>query len=158
MLRQRYRKIRRSARKLAPDPEPAMLHRLRIRCKRLRYALEFLSPLYDEPAESTIRRLVKVQDLIGAHQDAQVAMARLRGLVENRGSELPPATVFLMGGIVERYAREAARLRRKFPNVYARLRRPWKSLDKAMGGPAPPAGRQAAPVPRPVPALVAVIP
>jgi triphosphatase len=156
-LRPRYRKIRRSARKLGPDPEPPMLHRLRIRCKRLRYALEFLSPLYGEPAQSTIRRLVKVQDLIGAHQDAQVAMARLRGMVEKRGSELPPASVFLMGEIVERYAQEAARLRRKFPKVYARLRRPWKSLDKGMGSPAPPAERHAAPVPRPVPALVAAI-
>ena len=55
----------------------ADFHRLRIRCKRLRYALEFVQDLYGEPARGFTRRLAKLQDLLGGLQDCQVAMERL---------------------------------------------------------------------------------
>ena len=35
----RRRKVRKAARRLAPDSPPPMWHDLRIRCKRLRYAI-----------------------------------------------------------------------------------------------------------------------
>lgn len=54
--------------------EPAALHAIRLRAKRLRYAAEIFSPLY--PGKSTtkyIRRLSTLQDRLGALNDGSVA-------------------------------------------------------------------------------------
>lgn len=53
------------------------LHALRIRTKRLRYELEFFSSVYPALAQ-TASACKGVQDVLGAHQDAYTATARLR--------------------------------------------------------------------------------
>jgi triphosphatase len=143
LLKGRYKKVRGIANQLGPEPGPPELHRLRIRAKRLRYALEFLSPVYGAPADAAIRRVVAIQDALGFHQDAQVAMARLRTLVDERGADLPPAAIFVMGGIAERYAAEAAKMRKRFPKTYGRLRPKWRRLAAAMDRGRPDPGRTA---------------
>jgi hypothetical protein len=87
-----------------------------------------------------VRRLVALQDLLGAHQDADIAIARLRGLAVERGRELEPGTVFAMGEIAERYRWSMVELRSRFPAVYARLAgRRWRELRRVLesGRPAP---------------------
>ena len=59
--------------RIGPTSPATDYHRLRIRCKRLRYALEFLSDLYPGATRPLMRRLVTVQDVLGVHQDADVA-------------------------------------------------------------------------------------
>ena len=47
--------------------EPAALHAIRIRAKRLRYAAEIFAPLYPgKPTNRFIRRLGRLQDRLGA--------------------------------------------------------------------------------------------
>ena len=129
----RYREVRQAGDELADGSPPEAYHALRIRGKRLRYVLEFVGDIYGEPATELARSVVALQDVLGLHQDAIVAMAQLRTLIETHGRHLPPATIFAMGEIAERYARQAADCRRRLPEVYARVRgRPWKRLRQAM--------------------------
>jgi CHAD domain-containing protein len=133
LIRKRYRKVRKAGDRLGRDSAPAEYHRLRIRCKRLRYALEFLSKVYPEHTAAPIRRLVVLQDLLGLHQDAQVAVARLHELVEQHGSSLPPETIFAMGRIAERHELRAEELRQRFPKDYRKVRGSrWKALRRAL--------------------------
>jgi len=127
ILRRRRRMVRRQGDPLDPGSPPEEFHKLRIRTKRLRYAAEFLSLLAPKPSRRYVRRLVAVQDCLGEHQDAQVAMARIREMVDRE--ELPVRAVFLLGRVSERYARRAEELRAEFPSVYGRIRgKRWRRL------------------------------
>jgi triphosphatase len=65
--------------------EPAALHAIRIRTKRLRYAAEIFAPLYPgKPTKRFIRRLATLQDRLGALNDGAVAETLLGELGSNR--------------------------------------------------------------------------
>jgi CHAD domain-containing protein len=133
LIEARFRKLRSRGDRIGPDSEAAEFHRLRIQGKRFRYSLEFLGDLYPGQTRTLIKRLVVVQDVLGLHQDADVAITRLRGLAAERGRELEPATIFAMGEIAERYRRSMASLRAQFPGAYKRVRKkPWKSLRQVL--------------------------
>ena len=133
LIERRFRSVRKLGSRLGSGSPPEAYHRLRIRCKRLRYALEFLGDLYPGETRPLVRRLVAVQDLLGLHQDADVAIDRLRGLAVARGAELEPGTVFAMGEVAERYHRGMADLRAGFPRAYRRLSgRRWRELRRVL--------------------------
>ncbi|MDF2749116.1 MAG: hypothetical protein K0T00_291 [Gaiellaceae bacterium] len=133
LIESRFRKLRSRGDRIGPTSEAADLHRLRIHGKHLRYALEFLGDLYPGHTRPLIKRLVELQDVLGLHQDADVAIARLRGLAADRGAELEPTTIFAMGEIAERYRRSMASLRATFPHVYAPVKKKaWKSLRQVL--------------------------
>ena len=121
LIKERYRKVRTGGRRIDRTSKPADYHRLRIRAKRLRYALQFLAPIYGEGVTALIRRTVRLQNLLGAHQDAEVAVARFEAIVAEEGKDLPPAAAFAMGELAERYAKRKANLRRRFPKVFRRV-------------------------------------
>jgi triphosphatase len=108
-------------------------HRLRIRCKRLRYALEFTADLYGNRTETFTKRLARLQDKLGLMQDAEVATARLWQLVTERNDVLSPETVFAMGSVAERYRVEAAELLDKMPKQLSVLSgKEWRELNELM--------------------------
>ena len=129
----RHRRSRRIGDRLAPDSPAADWHKLRIELKRLRYAIEFHGELYGEKARRVIETLTGLQDLLGLHQDAQVAMAHLEDVCGARGKRLPRGAGFVMGRIAQRYAQRAEDLRRAFPKLYRRaFGKRWRSLRDAM--------------------------
>ncbi len=133
LLMERYRRVRAAARRVARAGGVEDLHRLRIRCKRLRYALEFFDDVYDHRGRSVIRRLVTLQDLLGGIQDSNVAVARLRELATAGGASLSPATVFAMGQVAQRYAHRAEALRDRYPKRYRRFRgRRWRAFARML--------------------------
>ena len=133
----RYRSMRRAGSSLGADSSPAKLHAFRIRCKRVRYVIEFVAPLYGEPAESLTRRLIRLQDLLGDLHDAELGELRLRELAKNPDTELPPNAPFVLGRLSERSARRARKLRRRFPKAFIATRgRRWKDMKRAMAEPA----------------------
>jgi CHAD domain-containing protein len=135
LITDRHRKFRKAGREALRSPSPSSLHRLRIRAKRLRYALEFLSPLYPAEAGPLVKRLVKLQDLLGLHQDADVAIRRLRSLIVEREEPLSPATIFAMGSVARRYEEQQEQLRARFPKAYKRVSgKRWKALQREMQG------------------------
>jgi triphosphatase len=133
LISKRYRSVRKAGRRITGDSSPKDYHKVRIRSKRLRYALEFLSEVYPQQIAPLVKRLVSVQDLLGLHQDADVAVQQLRSMVSERGESLAPATVFAMGIVARRYGEQQEALRARFPKVYGRLTgKRWKALRREM--------------------------
>jgi triphosphatase len=129
LIEERFRAFRKAAEQIGDDSPAADYHRVRIKGKRLRYALEFLADLYPGRTRLLIKRVVALQDILGLHQDAEVAIDRLRRLALERGAELRPATIFAMGEIAERYGRGALELRGRFPKAYRRvIGKAWKAF------------------------------
>jgi len=110
LIGQRHRGAVKAARRARRTGEASDFHRLRIRCKRLRYALEFVQDVYGDPASQFIRRLARLQDLLGGLQDSEVSMERLHSLATRAQPPLSRAAVFLMGAVAEESRREAADL------------------------------------------------
>jgi CHAD domain-containing protein len=134
LLGRRHRAVRRRGRRLGPNSPSEDLHALRIRAKRFRYAVEFTSPVYGKRSKKLVARLVALQDVLGDHQDARVAIERLRSLVADLGSSLSPGAVFAMGSIAERYAAAARDLHGQYPGVYKRIKKPWRRLERRLAG------------------------
>jgi CHAD domain-containing protein/DNA-binding CsgD family transcriptional regulator len=110
----------------------ATLHALRIEAKRLRYTLEFFSDVLGPEADGLIKMVVRVQDHLGALQDASVAqsiveryMARVRKRAkkEQKQSGLPFAEPRLEGVAAYLEARrcEMEHLRKTFPELWEEL-------------------------------------
>ena len=94
-VRRSVGRVRRLGRGLDERSRAPELHTLRIKTKRLRYELEFFSEVYRE-LKQTAEACKALQDLLGAHQDAYTANARLRryaALLRKQGADgtLPPA-------------------------------------------------------------------
>jgi CHAD domain-containing protein len=101
-LRKSVGAVRKLGQRLVSRATPRELHALRIRAKRLRYELEFFSPVYPalrRPAAA----VKKLQELLGEHQDAHEATARLRRYSaalrkQDAAAVLPPALAELRRG------------------------------------------------------------
>jgi CHAD domain-containing protein len=116
----------------AGDKAPA-LHAVRIRCKRLRYLLEFLGEVYPQEIPDVTAGLVKAQDLLGVYQDSIVGGGRLRDLAMATEDPLSPAAVFLLGRFTERYQEQGRRAVRRFSTGASPVRgAAWKRLAKTM--------------------------
>jgi CHAD domain-containing protein len=131
LIDERFRALRKAADQIEGDSPAAEYHRVRIQGKRFRYALEFLADLYPGGTRPLIKRVVALQDILGIHQDAEVAIERLRQLAGEHGAELPPDAIFALGEIAERYRRNAAELQTRFPNASRRVTgKTWKAFAK----------------------------
>ncbi len=124
----RHDKVAKAGRRAKKSGDVADFHRLRIACKRLRYALEFGSEVYGGRTTRFVRQLTALQDELGLMQDAEVASIRLADLATGE-AHLPPATVFVMGGVAERHRRDVERLLRRLPKEVSRIGgREWRDL------------------------------
>jgi triphosphatase len=131
LVRKPYRKVRKLGDLLTEESSGEEFHELRKKGKRLRYALEFLAEIYSEPIKEFIDPLKDLQDVLGDHQDAEVATTHLRELsvARGRGRRLPPETIFVMGGISHRYELRARELSTQFPKTYRNaVRKKWKKI------------------------------
>lgn len=105
------------------------LHALRIDCKRLRYALEFLREALCAQAKDAIDDLKEAQDHLGEMNDAYVASKVLRKLWEKRQratdeSVCPPATLEALGAYLA-YCEDRARTQaQSFAGIWQRLTGP----------------------------------
>jgi triphosphatase len=127
LLRGRYRRFRKATRHATSASPAAELHRARIRGKQLRYSLEFAQDVYGKQARSLAKRIVTVQDVLGAIQDAAVMDQRLRGIAY----ELPAPSVFLLGQLAQRYAQLADVERDQIEDALDGIDRRWRRLRKS---------------------------
>jgi CHAD domain-containing protein len=116
-----FQRLSRIAKRLGPDSSDDELHRARIAGKRARYTAELAEDEMGKPARRFIERAKELQDVLGAHQDAIVAEARLRGLLADAPGS---GAAFAAGRLVER---ERARRR----EARADLPKAWRRLDRA---------------------------
>ena len=127
-MQARHHKVLKAAKRAKHSGTVTDFHGLRIRCKRLRYALEFSSEVYGGQTSRFVRQLTALQDELGVMQDAEVASLQLADLA-TADTHLPAATIFVMGGVAERHRREVERLpqttaRRAAPDRGTGLARP----------------------------------
>jgi triphosphatase len=128
----RHEAVAKAAKRAKKSGVVSDFHRLRIRCKRLRYALEFSSELYGGRTARFVRQLTALQDELGLLQDAEVASVWLADLATGE-AHLPAATVFVMGGVAERHRRDVNRLLRRVPKELPRIHgRAWRDLRELM--------------------------
>ncbi|MEM7260905.1 MAG: CHAD domain-containing protein [Planctomycetota bacterium] len=120
------RRVLRAGDRISADSSSKRYHRCRVRAKVLRYAIEFHASFLGKPAKRMLRMLRRLQDVLGEHQDADVAREHLRGVLDG---ELPSRTAFGLGVLDERYRQLGEELRSEFPEPYGDLRgRAWKDL------------------------------
>ncbi len=111
-----FRRLRKTMRDIGPHSPDELVHKARIRAKRLRYVAEVLGK------KRVVRRAKQFQDVVGEHQDAVVAEQRLRELA----SRVPDAAVPL-GRLIEREQTRRLRTRGDLANAWKRLSRAGSS-------------------------------
>ena len=121
LVRPLLRAVLRAGRSLTAESPPESLHRLRVRTKRLRYALETVRGLGGKLVPRTLRRLTSLQEVLGSCQDCFMAIAWLRRYAET--ADLPPTTLVATGGLIEQLGRRTRKLGRRFPEV-------WDAIDR----------------------------
>jgi len=114
LAKQELKKLRRAVRAAGEEPADAVLHDLRKRGKRARYAFELAG------SDAVVKRAKAFQDVLGEHQDSTVAEARLRTL----SLDAPPDQALAAGRLVERERELRARARASWRAV-------WRRLDRA---------------------------
>ena len=122
LIGKRYRGVLRRGRAITSASRDESLHALRIRCKQLRYLLEFFRPAYGGLLKAETTRLKKLQDVLGEFQDACVAGEMLRRYAEglsmrssNRGQ------LIALGQLIGGQNRRAAVRRADFAGAWERF-------------------------------------
>jgi len=133
-VRRRFRKLRRSVRRLRPKSSMEEYHQVRRRAKQLRYATECGAMAFGKPADELLKALRRLQDRLGEHQDACMAQERLAAIATEPASGLPPSTLFLMGRLAEHYVQVTAETRRTLARTWRKVRgKRWKALRARLG-------------------------
>jgi CHAD domain-containing protein len=131
-VRRRFRKLRKAVRQLDAKSSMRDYHTVRRRAKQLRYALECGAVLFGKPAEELLKALRRLQDRLGAHQDADMAKNRLAELAAS-GAALPPQTLFLMGRLAENHLTATRQARRTLERSWSKVSgKRWKTLRSRM--------------------------
>ena len=127
----RHRAARKASRRAKRTGAATDYHRLRIRCKRLRYTLEFASGLYDGELKGFVRQMTRLQDALGSMQDAELPLAPASDALTEEGASLSRAAIFAMGGVARQYRIEAEHLLGDMPELVKLLRgKEWKRASR----------------------------
>jgi CHAD domain-containing protein len=115
-----FKKLRRAVKACGLDARDTVLHQIRIKGKRARYAAELAQPSVGKPAARFLRHAKEFQDLLGEHHDALVTEQRLRKLLRQAHGRL---AAFSLGRLIERQSERKRRVREELPKS-------WKKLKK----------------------------
>ena len=141
LIEERHRAAGKAARRAKRTGAATDYHRLRIRCKRLRYALEFASGLYDGELKGFVRQMTRLQDALGSMQDAAVASSRLQVIaLTEEGASLSRAAIFAMGGVAGQYRSEAEHLLGDMPELVQAAQGQGMEAREVVDGTAPEGG------------------
>jgi CHAD domain-containing protein len=111
-IRRAQRRLIDHGRAITPETPAEQVHDVRKDAKKLRYLLEcFAGLLPGDDRKPFVKRLKRLQDLLGAHQDAEVQAANLRMAADELPATTTPATYLAVGRLVEQLetARQTAR-------------------------------------------------
>lgn len=114
IARHELKQLRKAVEALPESPRDEQLHDLRKLGKRARYAAELARN------RDVALRAKQLQDVLGEHQDATIAEARLRAL----SATAAPAEAVAAGRLVEREQARQAAARAAWPAA-------WRKLDRA---------------------------
>lgn len=121
-----FNKLRKAIKSLRATPSDSVLHEIRVKTKRARYAAELAKGSMGKPATRFIKVARAVQDLLGLHQDALQAERFLRQFLKDSPST---SVGFVAGRMVERQyqRRQTVRqgMQRLFETLLKRGKRAW---------------------------------
>lgn len=121
IIHRRYKRVLRDGQALNAATPDGEVHRLRIECKKLRYAIEFFSSLYPkEDIQVVVRHLKKLQDILGSFNDLSVQQEMLRQTLDKMraGSSRNPALASALGGLMQSLFQEQQELRTHFTEAF----------------------------------------
>jgi len=95
VLQNDFRTLLKRGRKLETLPSPEDLHTLRTRTKRLRYVIDFLRAVLGKRGHRLVKRLVRLQDVLGIYHDRIVTADYVRRYVQGPGKHESPAPMKL---------------------------------------------------------------
>lgn len=119
-----FRRLRKAMRALGQNPPDEELHAARIAVKRARYAAELAERSVGRGVAAVIRDAKVLQDVLGDHQDAAVAEARIRALVPARA---PAVQAIAAGRVIERQHERRRAARAAYPKA-------WRDLERDADG------------------------
>ncbi len=91
------------------------LHDLRLETKRLRDVIQVTAPMALAPVEPVVAALVRLQDALGALNDATVTAGVARGYLDSTPAGLDPDEIRAIERFAASQERAAERLRRRIP-------------------------------------------
>ncbi len=101
-IRKAQRRLLDNGRAITPETPAEDVHDVRKDAKKLRYLLEcFAGVLPAGDRKAFVKRLKRLQDLLGEHQDAEVQALSLRTAADELPPTTAPATYLAVGRLVE---------------------------------------------------------
>ena len=79
----RYRKVNRIGSKIDSEMPGERIHGLRIHCKKLRYAMELFASIFQESIQHLVKRLKKLQTVLGDYNDCSVQQENLMAILND---------------------------------------------------------------------------
>lgn len=120
-----YKELKSAVEDLDDASSDSSYHSVRILAKRARYAIEAVTPFLRGKEQDSAARFAKaaaeVQDVLGAHQDAVVAIKTVRSAVSTRPQD--SVFAFAAGRLLERESIAARSSRDSFGDAWERLER-----------------------------------
>lgn len=118
LAKREFKKLKKAVRHIGPEPNDAILHAVRIKTKRTRYAAELALWSAGKPAARFIKQARAVQDLLGAYQDSVTAETYIRSF-SNESNNTRAA--FVAGRLIERQRQRREQLRHALPELLKTL-------------------------------------
>jgi CHAD domain-containing protein len=123
-IKSRLTDVMAQRRKVTANPVLTEYHCLRIKAKRLRYALEFMAPLYGSAFDEIIPRTVEIQDCLGELQDTVFNKGLIKRLLKKwKRKTVDPGLVFTLGEIYQYQGEIAREKEKKFVEIWKRFAR-----------------------------------
>lgn len=119
-----WRRLDRAVRAIDRDSPDEQLHRARILAKQARYASEACALAFGAPAQRLAKQIVRVQDVLGEHQDAIVAAEAVQRLAQARSARESGDLGFALGMLYCMQVHAAGDARAALPGVWQDVRRP----------------------------------
>ncbi len=118
LAKREFKKVRKTIRGAGASPNPEVVHRIRIKTKRARYAAELAKPAVGKPATRFIKQARALSDILGMHQDAFQAEAHVRAFLKHSSNV---RAAFVAGRMVERQRARRKEARKAMTTVAKRL-------------------------------------
>ncbi len=119
-----YIEVVKSGRRILEDSEDEKLHKLRIKCKKLRYMIQFFTNLYpSEKINTLIKQLKKLQDMLGDFNDLCVQVDYLLSVSNEMPVNLSQSnqTLVAMGSLIGKLETKRQTTKNSFAATFARF-------------------------------------
>ena len=125
LVASRWKKLAGAAKTATSEVSDEVLHDIRIKTKKVRYAAEAVAPALGKKNGNDLfafaEKVASLQDVLGVHQDASVAMSTIRNSVS--ADSVDAVFVFAAGRLFEREKAEARKARKD-------MKKAWANIDR----------------------------